>query len=350
MAVVSAEVERLRAQHADAVREKSAADSKCRKLADKVAALEGERADLRRQLAKERKEANEALAKAKSAQAEANLAWAEGSLARQRAEELEERLNALQTRVERAEASTRSEVERTRKQLMDSYHELGARTVDFEVPDREPGLHCLEWLQEELLALPAIVEGFMSYASLVTCEGAMNALSREGCRHYEVFDQANEDFERDIYKVEDLVVKESAGALYDRMWGPHDWEVVRELTETARGQVMFDFCLVFVECGLYVGLLNLCVVSQAARGEKVEDFGALNSVQPDSESNPVAAVSEAAPEPPPETVEGVPDAPTATVAGGGPSPTAAARAEDPVKMAAEPVAEDPTTAGSSQVA
>jgi hypothetical protein len=40
-AVVSAEVERLRTQHADAVREKSAADSKCRKLADKVAALDG---------------------------------------------------------------------------------------------------------------------------------------------------------------------------------------------------------------------------------------------------------------------------------------------------------------------
>jgi hypothetical protein len=211
--VVSAEVERLRTQHADAVREKSATDSKCRKLADKVATLEGERTDLRRQLAEERKEANEALAKAQSAQAE-------GSLARQRAEELEGRLNALQTRVERAEASTRSEAERTRKQLMDSYHELGARTADFEVPDREPGLRCLEWIQEELLALPAIVEGFMSYASLVTCEGAMNALSHEGCRHYEVFDQADEDFERDIYKVEDPGVKESAGALYDRMWGP----------------------------------------------------------------------------------------------------------------------------------
>jgi hypothetical protein len=347
---MSAEVERLRTQHADAVREKSAADSKCRKLADKVAALEGEKTDLRRQLAEERKEANEALAKAQSAQAEANLARAEGSLARQRAEELEERLNALQTRVERAEASTRSEVERTHKQLMDSYHELGARTADFEVPDREPGLCCLEWLQEELLALPAIVEGFMSYASLVTCEGAMNALSREGCRHYEVFDQADEDFERDIYKVEDPVVKESVGALYDRMWGPHGQEVVRERTETARGQVMFDFCSVFVECGLYVGLLNLCAVSQAARGEKVEHFGALNSAQPDLESNPVAAESEAAPEPPPKTIEGVPDAPAATAAGGGPSPTATPRAEDPVKMAAEPAVEDPATAGSSQVA
>jgi hypothetical protein len=61
-------------------------------------------------------------------------------------EQLEERLSALRARVERAEASTRAEVERTRKQLMDSYHELGARTADFEVPDREPGLRCLEWV------------------------------------------------------------------------------------------------------------------------------------------------------------------------------------------------------------
>jgi chromosome segregation ATPase len=94
-AVVSAEVERLRAQHADTVREKLAADSKCRKLAEKVAALEGERTDLRRQLVEERREANQALAKAQSAQAEANLARVEGSLASQRAEEWETRFNAL---------------------------------------------------------------------------------------------------------------------------------------------------------------------------------------------------------------------------------------------------------------
>jgi hypothetical protein len=367
MAVVSAEVERLRTQHADAVREKSAADSKCRKLADKVAVLEGEKADLRHQLAEERREANEALAKAQAAQAEANLARVEGSLARERAEQLEGRLSALQSRVERAEAATRTEAERTRKQLMDSYHELGARTADFEVPDREPGLRCLEWVQEELQALPTIVEGFMSYASLVTCEGAMNALSREGCRHYEVFDQADEDFERDIYKVEDPIVKESAGALYDRMWGPHGREVVREQAETARGQVMYGFCLVFVGCGLCMGLLNLCVVSQAARGERVDDFGALNSTLPDPESNPAEAALEPLPEtaegapdapaaaaagggPPPETAEGVPDAPAAAAAGEGPPPTAAPRVEDPVTVAAEATAEAPATAGSSQVA
>jgi hypothetical protein len=43
------------------------------------------------------------------------VARVEGSLARQRAEEWEERLNALQARMESAEASTRSEVERTCK-------------------------------------------------------------------------------------------------------------------------------------------------------------------------------------------------------------------------------------------
>ena len=85
---MSAEVERLRTQHADAVREKSASDSKCRKLADRV--LEKEKADLRRQLAGERREANEAIAKEQAAQAEARLARAEGNIAKERAGQLQE--------------------------------------------------------------------------------------------------------------------------------------------------------------------------------------------------------------------------------------------------------------------
>jgi hypothetical protein len=165
------------------------------------------------------------------------------------APQLQERLIALESRVERVEAATRAEAEWTRTQLMDTYRELGARTGDFEVPDREPRLRCLEWVQEELQALPTVVEGFMSYASLVTCEGAMNALSREGCWHFEVFDQVDEDFERDIYKVEDPVVKESAGVIYDRMWGPHGRGVVRERAETARAQVTFSFVWRLLDVG-----------------------------------------------------------------------------------------------------
>jgi hypothetical protein len=100
------------------------------------------------------------------------------------------------------------------------------------------------------------------------------------------------------------------------------------------------------------------VLSQPARGERVDDFGALNSALPDPESNPAEAVSEAALEPPPETAEGAPDAPAAAAAGGGPPPetaggatdapaAAAPRAEDPAMVAAEATTEAPATAGSS---
>jgi chromosome segregation ATPase len=73
---VSVEVERLRAQHANVVREKSAAESKSRRLAEKVAALEGKRTDLRRQLVEERRKANQAIAEAQATRAEAKLARA----------------------------------------------------------------------------------------------------------------------------------------------------------------------------------------------------------------------------------------------------------------------------------
>jgi hypothetical protein len=97
-------------------------------------------------------------------------------------------------------------------------------------------------------------------------------------------------------------------------------------------------------------LLNLCAVFQAARNEKVEDFGALNSARPEAELNPLAAEPEAAPAAPPETVEGSHDAPAATAAVGGSSPTVVPRAEDPLKTATEQAAEEPTVAGPSQVA
>jgi hypothetical protein len=256
---VAAEVERFWAQHADAVREKSAAESKNRRLMEKVAALEAEKTDLRRQLVEERREANKAIVDAQAAQSEAKVAQAEGSLACEQAEELEARFNALCGRVDKAESSTRAEVERTHAQFVDAYRELGARTADFEVPGQEAGLRFLEWLQEELLVLPTIVTGFMSFASLVTCEGAMNALSREGCRHYEVFDQADENFECEIFKVEDPMVKQSAGALFDRMWGPHDREAVRDRSDRAIEQVEVVF--VWLKVWVCVVSLNVCAIA-----------------------------------------------------------------------------------------
>jgi hypothetical protein len=233
----AAEVERLRAQHADAIREKSAAESKNQRLTEKLAAMEAERGELRRQLVEERREANKAIADAQATQADAKLAWAEKSLACQRAEDLEARLDSLRNRVDKAEASTRMEVERTHSQFVDAYRELGARTATFDAPGQEVGLRFLVWLQEELGVLPTIVTGLMSFASLVTCEGAVNALSREGCGHFEVFDQSDENLEHAIFQVEDAVLKQSVGALFDRMWGPHGQEVVREMSDRAIDQV-----------------------------------------------------------------------------------------------------------------
>jgi hypothetical protein len=192
-------IERLRVQHTDAIRDKSAVENKSRRLTERLAAAEAEKEDLRRQLVEERRDANRACAEALAAQAEAKLARAEASLACQRAEEMETRLCGLRNRQDKTEASTRAEVEQTHMQLVDAYRELGARTAPFEGPGQEVGLCFLGWLQKELEVFPTIVTGLMSFASLVTCEGAVNALSREGCGHFEVFDQSDEGFERKIF-------------------------------------------------------------------------------------------------------------------------------------------------------
>jgi hypothetical protein len=96
--------------------------------------------------------------------------------------------------------------------------------------------------------------GLMSFASLITCEGAANALSREGCRHFEIFDRANEDFDCGIFPVEDEVLKRFAGALYDGMWGPHGRGTVRERSDRALEQVcyvyiynIFIFCVISID-------------------------------------------------------------------------------------------------------
>jgi hypothetical protein len=136
---------------------------------------------------------------------------------------------------------------------VDAYRELGAWTAALEAPSQEAGLRFLEWLQEEPGVLPTIVTGLMSFASLVTCEGVVNALSREGCRHFEVFDQSDENFEREIFKVEDPVLKQSTGALFDRMWGSHGRDTVRERSDRAIDQVRAIFCVV-----ICVGMRGFC--------------------------------------------------------------------------------------------
>jgi chromosome segregation ATPase len=100
-------IEHLRAQHTDAVRQRSAAKNKSRRLTERLVAAEAEKEDLRRQLAEERRDANRACAEVQAAQAEAKLTRAEASLACQRAEEMETMLYGLRDRLGKTEASTR---------------------------------------------------------------------------------------------------------------------------------------------------------------------------------------------------------------------------------------------------
>jgi hypothetical protein len=237
------------------VRDKSAAENKRRKLKEKLTAAEAEKEDLGRRLAVEKEDGNRACAEAQAACAEAKLARAEANLAIQCAAEAKANHSSLRGCLDRAEASTRTEVDRAHVLLVDAYRQLGARTAPFDVSGKEVGLCFLGWLQEELEVLPTIVMGLMSFASLVTCEGAMNALSREGCRHFEVFDRSDEDFERGIFQVEDPVLKRSIGALYDRMWGPHGRDIVRKRSDRAMEQVrVFIICVYMYILLLYIHL------------------------------------------------------------------------------------------------
>jgi hypothetical protein len=108
----------------------------------------------------------------KHARAEAKLARAEASLAVQHAAEAETNYRCLRDHLDEAEASTRIGVDRARALLMDAYRQLGARMTPFDATGKEVGHRFLGWLQEELEVLPSIVTGLMSFASLITCEGA----------------------------------------------------------------------------------------------------------------------------------------------------------------------------------
>jgi hypothetical protein len=225
-------IERLRTQHTEAVRDKSTIENKSRNLFEKLTTAKMEKEDLSRRLAEEREGAEKTRIEAQAARAEASLAL-------KCAANAESGLKSLCNYFEKMEASTRAGVEWAHALFVDAYRELGTRTTPFDKSSEEVGLRFLGWLQEELESLPSIAAGLMSYASLVTCEGAVNALSREGCRHFEVFDRVTEDFDRGIFQVIDEVLKRSAGALYDRMWGPHDRNTVWKRADRALTQVLF---------------------------------------------------------------------------------------------------------------
>jgi hypothetical protein len=187
-------------QHTEAIKDKSMAENKSQNLFEKVTALEKEKEDLGRWLADEREDA-------KSARSEARAAHTEAQDANKRDADLMLELKSMRSHRERTESSTRAGVERAHTLFVDAYCDLGAQTVPFDKSGEEVETCFLGWLQDELESLPSIVTGLMFYVSLVTCKGAMNVLSWEGCRHFEVFDRANEDFDHGMFQIEDDVLK-----------------------------------------------------------------------------------------------------------------------------------------------
>jgi hypothetical protein len=112
---------------------------------------------------------------------------------------LEFELKNMRDHHEKTEYATRAGVDRAHTLFVDVYHDLGVQTAPFDKSWEEVGTCFLGWLQDELESLPSIMTGLMSYASLVTFEGAANALSREGCRHFEAFERVNEDFGAGVF-------------------------------------------------------------------------------------------------------------------------------------------------------
>jgi hypothetical protein len=225
-------------QHTEAVRDKSAVENRSRNLLEKLMVVEAEKEDLDRRLVAEREDVEKDRAKAQAARAEANLAL-------KRAIDVESGQRSLRGYVDKTAASTHAGVDRAHTLLMEAYRQLGARTAPFDKSGEEVGLRFLGWLQEELELLPSIVTSLMSFTLLITYEGATNALSCEGCRHFKVFDRATKDFDRGIFQVEDEVLKRSARALYDRMWGPHGRDTVWERSDRALEEVCKNYLFIY---------------------------------------------------------------------------------------------------------
>lgn len=108
---------------------------------------------------------------------------------------LESELSTVKADRERVEIAMSVGMERAHKLFCEAYHDFGAETTPFDRSGKGLVTRFLSWLQEELTSLPSIVTRIMAYASLVTCEGAVNALCREGYKHFETFEQSNSDLD-----------------------------------------------------------------------------------------------------------------------------------------------------------
>jgi chromosome segregation ATPase len=112
-------IERLRMQHTEAIRDKSAAENRSHNLLEKLTAAEAEKEDLSRRLAAKREDTEKAHTEAQAARAEASLAL-------KHATDVESGLRSLRGYVDRTEASNHAGVDRAHALLVDAYCQLGA--------------------------------------------------------------------------------------------------------------------------------------------------------------------------------------------------------------------------------
>jgi hypothetical protein len=147
---LEARIERLRTQHTEVARDKSAAENKSRNLLEKLSAVEAEKEDLGRQLATKKENTDRARAEAQAtrdrAHAETQAARAKANLALQHAADADSGHKSLHGYLDRAETSTRIGVDQAHKLLVDAYCELGACTAPFDSSSEEVGLCFLTWL------------------------------------------------------------------------------------------------------------------------------------------------------------------------------------------------------------
>jgi hypothetical protein len=141
----------------------------------------------------------------------------EGQATHERVAALESELSTVKAGRERVEIVMSVGMGRAHALFCEAYHDFGAETTPFDRAGKGLVTRFLGWLQEELASLPLIVTRIMAYASLVTCEGVVNALCREGCKHFKTFEQSNLDLDREVFHVKDLSFKRPTGALFERM-------------------------------------------------------------------------------------------------------------------------------------
>jgi hypothetical protein len=79
-----------------------------------------------------------------------------------------------------------------------------------------------------------------------------------------------------VFQIEDNMLKCSAGALYDRMWGLHGRSIIQERADRALAHVCCWFGEGYCVCSLFEN--GVVLSSQVMNGEHVEDLVGLESL------------------------------------------------------------------------